>query len=142
MPSYVATYMHGEGAIGVLVELRFRESTSARTSELQALGRDLAMHIAAMQPKVVHPAQLNIGEWSAELERISASPSIAAMLPEERVEALRMAREKYEDHFCLLKQPFIKSSSALVEDRIAEAASQLGEQIEVVRFTRFAASSE
>ena len=138
MPGYVCAYVHGEGAVGALVELRFRESTTARTSELQTLGRELAMQVAAMQPLVVNPSQIGTAEWSEELARISASPSIVAMSPPERVEALRKARERYEGHFCLLKQPFIKSSTQLVEDRVAEISAQLAEQIEVVRFTRFA----
>ena len=142
MPGCVTSYVHSEGTVGALVELRFKDSTSARTSELQTLARELAMQVAAMQPSVVNPSQLNSTEWSEELARISASASIAAMPPSERVEALREAREKYEGHFCLLKQPFIKGPPGLVEDRIAEVSAQLGEQIEVVRFARFAVPSQ
>ena len=141
MPGYVASYVHGEGVVAALVELRFRDSASSRTSELQTLGRELAMQVAAMTPSVVNPSQLNTVEWKEELARISASPSIVAMSPSDRIEALRKARERHEAHYCLLKQPFIKSS-ALVEDRIAEVSKRLGDQIEVVRFARFAVPSE
>lgn len=135
MPGLVASYVHDEGRIGVLVELRFRESTSARTTELNLLARELAMQVAAMQPAVVNPSQLNATEWSTELARLSSSPSIAS-LPAAELEA---ARRQYERNFCLLKQPFIKDDSILVEDRVAEVAHSLSERIEIVRFCRYVA---
>lgn len=112
MPTYIASYVHGEGIAGVLVELSIRESTSARTADLQLLGRELAMHIAAMAPRVVNPSQLNIDEWNEELARISSSASIAALPPAARLAALQAARVKYERDFCLLKR--VRTAEALL----------------------------
>ena len=136
--NYVASYVHSDGIAGALVELSVGDITSAKTAELQDLGRELAMHITAMAPRVVNPSQLNIDEWNAELSRLSSSASIARLPPAERVEALRAARERYERDFCLLKQPFVKDESLTVEDRISRTAGALGERIEVLRFARFA----
>ena len=141
MPSLVASYVHDEGRVGVLVELRFRESTSARTSEFNMLAHEIAMQVAAMDPVVVNPSQLNATEWSHRLAQLSSSPSLASLAPGERIAALETGRLQYERQFCLLKQPFIKDDTVLVEDRIAEVAAQLSERIEVVRFCRYAADA-
>jgi elongation factor Ts len=137
MPGSIASYVHNEGALAALVELRYRESTTVRTEAFQALARDLAMHIVAMHPVVVKPSQLDRHAWSERLASLSSQ--LQQLPPQERLPQLERARTDYERSFCLLKQPFVKGSGATVEEHLAEVSSQLSERIEVVRFVRLEA---
>ena len=138
MAGFVASYIHGHGEIGVLVELGFSSESLASHPEVVSLGYDLAVHIAAMQPKGVQPSDLSASEWDSEVEQLSRSASFMNGSPEQRAEILSAARKRFEGHFALLKQPFIKGSRQFVEDRLAQVEALVGEPISVVQFARFA----
>ena len=134
MPGYIASYTHDEGRAAALVLLRFRESTSARTAELQLLGRELAMQVVAMRPAVVAPSDVDEVAWRQELAGLRGTGLLSGTSAD-RLGEINAARANYERTFCLLKQPFVKDSTLTVEQRIEEVAAQLSETIEVVRFS-------
>ncbi len=138
MPAYIASYLHGEGRIGVLVHLECVDDFVLRTSEFKTLARDIAMHIAAMQPIAVSPDDLDPGIWDDEVSRYR--PMLSGLSVEKRQELLRDARKRHESNFCLLKQPFVKDDRKTVEQLISDESAQLGKNIRIVKFVRYDAN--
>ena len=104
----VESYIHGEGRIGVLVEINCETDFVARTDEFRLLARDVALQIAAMNPSAL------------TLEDV----------PED-------VRESEREGAALLTQPFVKESGQTVQQRIEETVASTGENIRVARFTRY-----
>ena len=104
----VESYIHGEGRIGVLVEINCETDFVARTDEFRLLARDVALQIAAMNPSAL------------TLEDV----------PED-------VRESEREGTALLTQPFVKESGQTVQQRIEETVASTGENIRVARFTRY-----
>ncbi len=132
----VESYIHGNGRIGVLVQLACETDFVARGAEFQELARELAMQIAAMSPVAVAPEDLP--EEMVEAEREVQRQQVADK-PEniqERIIEGKMA--KFYAEACLLKQPYIRDDggSKTIEDLIKEKIAKLGENIEVRRFVR------
>jgi elongation factor Ts len=135
MFGYIASYVHNEGQIGVLVELSCKDSFTARTAEFRTLARDIAMHIAASKPISLEPSDLDPLLWDAEVAKMR--PALAKLEVSERQRRLIDAREQYERNFCLVKQPFVKDDKQTIEELIAGANAQFRESIRVVRFVRY-----
>ena len=133
----VASYIHGGGRIGVLIEVNCETDFVARTEDFQELVRDLAMQVAASAPSYVSRHQ--VPEDIVGKERlILEEQAQASGRPEPIVAKMVDGRlEKYFQEICLLEQPFIKDPSQTVQALIQAKIAKTGENIAVSRFARF-----
>ena len=133
----VGTYIHAGGKIGVLVELNCESDFVARTEDFQELLRDIAMHIAATDPRFVSREEVTEADLAREKDVYRAQAAATgkpAPVVEKIVEG-KMA--KFYEEVCLLDQPFIKEQSTTIKQIIATKVAKLGENISVRRFARF-----
>jgi len=133
----VGTYIHAGGKIGVLVELNCESDFVARTEDFQELLRDIAMHIAATDPRFVSREEVTEADLAREKDVYRAQAAATgkpAPVVEKIVEG-KMA--KFYEEVCLLEQPFIKEQTISVGQLIATTIGKLGENISVKRFARF-----
>ncbi len=133
----ISSYIHTNNKIGVLVELNCETDFVARNAEFQELGRDIAMHIAAMNPLFVKPEdvpeELVLKErkiWEEQLILEKKPANIQAKIIEEK-------KKKFREEISLLSQPFVKNPEIKVGDLIAEKIGKIGENIQVGKFVRF-----
>jgi elongation factor Ts len=133
----VGSYIHAGGKIGVLVEVNCETDFVARTDGFQELLRDVAMHIAAAEPRFVRREEVTPGDLERE-RAIYQEQALASGKPPAVIEKIVTGKlEKYYSEFVLLEQPFVKNPDQTVGQRIAEAVAKLGENIQVRRFSRF-----
>jgi elongation factor Ts len=133
----VGTYIHAGGKIGVLLELNCESDFVARTDDFQDLLKDIAMHIAAVDPRYV--AKDEVTEADLEREKdVYRAQGAASGKPANIIEKMLEGKlAKFYEEFCLLEQPFIKDSSLTIAQLIAQKVAKLGENISVRRFARF-----
>ena len=134
----ITSYMHGEGRIGVLLEVKCETDFVAKNEEFKELAHDIALHIAAMDPRYVRPEDIPADVLAVEKKMFEEQTSELNKPAEIVNQIIEGKVKKYYDEVCLLNQPFVKNDSMTVKDRIAESVSKLGENIEVGRFVRFA----
>ncbi len=133
----VGSYIHGNGSIGVLVEVNCETDFVARTDEFQALVRDIAMHIAASDPKFLSRDEVTSDDLEAE-KRIYRQQALDEGKPEKIVDRIVEGKmDKYYSQTVLLEQPFVKDPDHTVEQMIVEKVAKIGENIQVRRFTRY-----
>jgi elongation factor Ts len=133
----VGTYIHAGGKIGVLIELNCESDFVARTEDFQELLRDIAMHIAAVDPRFVSRDDVTAADLEREKE-IYRAQAAATGKPANIIEKMLEGKlAKFYEEFCLLDQPFIKESSQTIAALIATKVAKLGENISVRRFARF-----
>lgn len=133
----VGTYIHAGGKIGVLIELNCESDFVARTDDFQELLRDIAMHIAATDPRFVGRDEVSQSDLDREREVFLAQPAMKGK-PEAVIEKILEGKvAKFYEEVCLLDQPFIKESSQTISQLIAGKVAKLGENISVRRFARF-----
>src|SRR5262249_4041135 len=133
----VASYIHAGGKIGVLVEVQCEDDFVARTDDFKDLIKDIAMHIAAADPKFVRKEDVTPEAYEHEKEIYraqAASTGKPAPVVEKIVEG-KMA--KFYEEVCLLNQPFVKEPGISVQQLVASKIGKLGENISVRRFARF-----
>ena len=133
----VGTYIHAGGKIGVLLELNCESDFVARTDDFQELLRDIAMHIAATDPRYVGREEVTAADLEREKD-VYRSQAAATGKPPAVIEKIvegKMA--KFYEEFCLLQQPFIKDPAVTIEELIKQKIAKLGENISVSRFARF-----
>lgn len=133
----VASYIHAGGKIGVLVEVNCESDFVARTDDFRSLVHDIAMHIAASDPRFIRKEDVTAEAYEREKE-IYRAQARATGKPDNVVEKIvegKMA--KFYEEVCLYEQPFIKEQSISVAQLIASKIGKLGENIAVRRFARF-----
>jgi len=133
----VGAYVHPGGKIGVLVEINCETDFVARTAEFQALLKDIAMQIAAANPRYVRPE--DVSEDEVEKERdVYRHQALESGKPEKIIEKIVEGKmERFYSEVCLLEQGFIKDPDRKVADILNDAIARLREKIEVRRFARF-----
>ena len=133
----VASYIHMGGRIGVLVEVNCETDFVAKSDDFQTLVKDIAMHIAAANPKYVSEAEVDPKELENEKEILRAQ-ALNEGKPAAIVEKMVEGRVKkfYED-VCLLNQHFVKNPDVTIKDLLTEATLKIGEKISIRRFVRF-----
>ena len=133
----VDSYLHGEGRVGVLIEVNIETDFAARNQDFKQLVRDLAMQVAAMKPLYLKESE--IPESVLETERqIARNQALADGKPEKVVDRNVEGRvKKYIEEFCLMNQAFIKDESKTCEQVVKEMIAAIGENISVRRFTRY-----
>ena len=133
----VGTYIHAGGKIGVLVEVNCESDFVARTDDFQELLKDIAMHIAATDPRYVRREDVTAEDLDREKE-IFRAQAAATGKPAPVVEKIVEGKmSKFYEEVCLLDQPFIKDQTVAIKDMIATKVGKLGENITVRRFARF-----
>lgn len=133
----VASYIHMGGKIGVLVEVNCETDFVAKSDDFQLLVKDIAMHIAAANPKYVTEAEVPTAELDAEKEILKVQ-ALNEGKPANIVERMIEGRiKKYYEDVCLLNQPFVKDSSKTIKDILTEATLKIGEKISIRRFVRY-----
>jgi elongation factor Ts len=133
----VGTYIHAGGKIGVLIELNCESDFVARTEDFQELLKDIAMHIAATDPRYVRKEDVTPEDMEREKE-IYRAQAAATGKPAPVVEKIVEGKmSKFYEEVCLLDQPFIKEQSITISQLIAQKVAKLGENITVRRFARF-----
>jgi len=133
----VANYIHAGGKIGVLVEVNCESDFVARTEDFKELVHDIAMHIAASDPKFVRKEDVTSEAFAREKD-IYLAQAIASGKPANIAEKMVAGKmEKFYEEVCLLEQPFIKDQTINISQLIAAKIGKLGENISVRRFARF-----
>jgi elongation factor Ts len=133
----VGTYIHAGGKIGVLVELDCESDFVARTDDFQELLRDVAMHIAAADPRFVTRDEVTPEDIEREKE-IYRAQAVATGKPANIIEKMLEGKlGKFYEEFCLLDQPFIKDQTQTIAQIVATKVAKLGENISIRRFARF-----
>lgn len=135
---FVGMYVHATGKIGAMVGLACETDFVARTEDFQQLAKELAMHVAAMNPEYLSPDDVpdDVREKEKDIyrEQLAGEGKPAAMI--EKILEGKLAKF-YEQH-CLTKQPFVKDDSKTVEELVTEAVTALGENIRIASFSYLA----
>ena len=133
----VGSYIHGGGKLGVLVEVNCETDFVARTDGFQELVRDIAMHIAAAEPRFVRREEVTADVLERE-RAIFSEQALASGKPANVVERIVTGKlEKFYSELVLLEQAFVKNPDQTVGQLIAEKVGKIGENIQVRRFARF-----
>jgi len=132
----IASYIHQGAQLGVLVEVNCESDFVARTAEFQTLVHDIAMQVAAAEPKFIRKEDVTPEDLEQEKE-IQRARALAEGKPEKMVDRIVEGRmQKYYEEVCLYEQPFIKENTITVGDLIKQAIAKLKENIQVARFVR------
>jgi elongation factor Ts len=133
----VDSYIHAGSQVGVLIEVNCESDFVARTKEFQTLVHDLAMQVAAADPKFVRREDVTESALAQERD-IQRARALQEGKPEKMVDKIVEGRmNKFYEEVCLLEQPFIKENTTSVSDLIKATIAKLGENISVSRFVRF-----
>lgn len=133
----VEAYIHGNGTVGVIVELNSESDFVARNKDFKVLAYDIAMHIAAMKPEYLREEDIP-ADAKAKMQAVFAEEVAKTGKPEEIKK--KMLEGKIGTYFAektLLKQAFIKNPEQTIEDLIKVYIQKFGERIELRRFARF-----
>lgn len=133
----VASYIHAGGKIGVLVEINCETDFVARTDEFQQLVQDVAMHIAAADPRFAHRDEVTDDVLDRERE-IFRQQAIEQGKPENVVDRIVEGKlSKFYSENVLLDQAFVKDPDQTVGELVTAKIAKIGENIQVTRFARF-----
>lgn len=136
----IASYIHMAGRIGVLIEVNCETDFVARNENFQALVKDISLHIAASSPRWIQrsevPADLIAKEREIGAEQVKGKPAnIVDKIVDGKI-------DKFYAENCLLEQAFIKNTDVTVGDFIKSKITELGENLIVRRFVRYAVGEE
>jgi elongation factor Ts len=133
----IGSYIHMGGKIGVLVEVNCESDFVARTDDFNTLVKELAMHVAAADPKWVRredvPADAIEKEkaiYRAQMEKENKPPQVMDKIIEGKLGS-------FYSQFVLLDQPSVRDSAVTISQLVAQASAKTGENIQVSRFVRF-----
>jgi elongation factor Ts len=133
----IEMYSHLANRVGVMLELNSESDFVARTEMFGTLAHEIALHIAAMDPKYVSRDDVPQDEVERELEVLRAQTKGEGK-PDAIIEKIVTGRlEKFYEETVLLEQPFVKDDSKTIQDLINDAIAQLGENIILRRFVRY-----
>mgnify|MGYP003546417763 FL=1 len=133
----IGHYIHHNQRVGVLVELNCETDFVARNELFQNLAKDLAMHIAMMNPRYVSAEEIPAEELEKE-RQIYIQAALNEGKPQQIAEKIAEGRlKKYLEEVVLLEQPFVKDDKVKVKELIQQAIAKIGENIVVRRFCRF-----
>ena len=132
----VGHYIHAGGKIGVIVEVNCESDFVARTDDFQRLCHEIAMHIAALDPRYVRREEVTQEILDRERE-IYREQARATGKPDPVIEKIVAGKmEKFYEETCLYEQHFIKDESVTIREMIDQMIAKLGENISVRRFVR------
>jgi elongation factor Ts len=133
----IESYVHTGGKIAVLVELNCETDFVARSEDFQSLAHEIALHIAASNPRFIRTEEVDEQTLADEREVFLSQAQAEGKPPEiaERIVEGKMSR--YYSETVLYEQPFIRDPDHTVSELIADAVNRIGENIVVSRFVRF-----
>jgi elongation factor Ts len=133
----IGSYIHHGGQLGVLVEVNCESDFVARTDDFKELVHDVAMHIAAADPKFIRKEDVTQEVMDKERE-IQRARALLEGKPEKMVDKIVEGRlNKFYEEVCLLEQPFVKEATLTVGQLVKTKIAKLGENIGIARFVRF-----
>jgi elongation factor Ts len=137
----VGSYIHMGGKVGVLVEVNCETDFVARGEEFQQLVKDIAMHVAAAEPRFVSREEVPADALDKEREIARAQAKNDpknANKPDQVIDKIVEGRlNKYYEEAVLLDQPFVKDPAKTVGDLVTEKTAKTGEKISIRRFARY-----
>src|SRR5881628_2844105 len=133
----VESYIHAGGKIGVLVEVNCESDFVARTEDFKELVHDIAMHIAASDPKFVRKEDVTPEAYEREKDIYRAQAASTGKPPQVVEKIVEGKMGKFYEEVCLYEQPFIKDQTISISQLIASKIGKLGENVAVRRFSRF-----
>ncbi|HEX5702406.1 MAG TPA: translation elongation factor Ts [Pyrinomonadaceae bacterium] len=137
----VGSYIHMGGKVGVLVEVNCETDFVARGEEFQQLVKDIAMHVAAAEPRFVSREEVNTDTLDKEREIARAQAKNDpknANKPDQVIDKIVEGRlNKFYEEFVLLDQPFIKDPAKTVGELVTEKIAKTGEKVTIRRFARY-----
>ena len=133
----VGHYIHMGGKVGVLVEVNCETDFVARTDDFQALAKEIAMHVAAADPRFVNRSQVPASELEKEKD-IYRAQFAASGKPAPVIDKIVDGKlGSFYAQICLLEQPSVRDPNVTIEQMLAAATAKTGENITVSRFVRF-----
>jgi len=133
----VEAYIHGNGRIGVLLEVNCETDFVARNETFRSFVKDIAMHIAATNPTYITKEEVSADAIEKE-KAILRAQALNEGKPEKIIEKMVEGRiSKYYEENCLLEQAFIKDPDLKVVDILNNLTAKIGEKISIRRFTRY-----
>jgi len=133
----VESYIHGNGRIGVLVEVNIETDFAAKSDEFRAFVKDIAMQIAAAKPEYVDKSEIPEAVIEKEKEIIRAQSQKEGK-PANVIEKMLTGRlEKYYKEVCLLEQPWIRDPAMTIRQLLNDRIAKIGENMNIRRFVRY-----
>lgn len=133
----VELYSHGNGRVGVMLEVNCETDFVARSQEFRNFAHEIALQIAAMAPKFVRAEEIPAEVLEHERE-IARKRTLEEGKPENVVDRIVEGRiEKFKDEVCLLRQPYIRDEGMTIEKLLMQNIASIGEKIIVRRFQRW-----
>lgn len=133
----VESYIHGNGRIGVLVEVNIETDFAAANDDFKQLVKDIAMQIAAARPEYVRKEDVPAETLEKEMNILKAQARNEGK-PEKIIDKMVEGRiEKFYKEICLLEQPWIKDPDKTIKQLVTEKIAAIGENINVRRFVRY-----
>ena len=133
----VAQYIHAGGKIGVLVEVNCESDFVARTDDFKRLINEIAMHIAASDPKFIRKEDVTPEDYEREKDIFRAQTAAMGKPPQVVDKIVEGKMAKFYEEVCLYEQPYIRDQAVTISQLITTAIGKLGENISVRRFARF-----
>jgi elongation factor Ts len=134
----VSCYIHPGGRVGVMLEVNCETDFVARTAEFQELVKNLAMHIAASQPRFVSREEISDSILSAEREVYEAQARSLGRPDAALPKIVEGKVAKFFQETCLMEQPYVRDPNQTVKDYLTGIIAKTGENIRVRRFARYA----
>jgi elongation factor Ts len=137
----VQTYIHAGGKLGVMVEINCETDFVAKTDDFQSFAKDVAMHVAAMNPIAVRREDISEDLVARESE-IYKKQAMDSGKPENIAEKIVTGKldkyfSEFSSEFSLLEQKFVKNPDLSIQDLLNDLIAKMGENITVKRFSRF-----
>jgi elongation factor Ts len=133
----VEAYIHAGGKLGVMVEVGCETDFVAKTDDFKAFAKDIAMHIAAVNPLAVSREEVPADVLQREKD-IYINQALESGKPQQIVEKMVGGKvEKYLSEICLLEQKYVKNPDLTVQDLLNELVAKMGENISIKNFARF-----
>ncbi len=133
----IGSYIHAGGQLGVMVEVNCESDFVARTADFQEMVHDVAMHIAAADPRYLKREDVPAEVIEKEKE-IARARALNEGKPEKVLDRIIEGRiVKFYEEVCLLEQPFVKEATLTIEQLVKTKIAKLGENISIARFVRF-----
>jgi elongation factor Ts len=133
----IGSYIHAGGQLGVLVEVNCESDFVSRTADFQELVHDIAMHVAAADPRFLKREDVPAEVIEKEKE-IARARALNEGKPEKVLDRIIEGRiVKFYEECCLVEQPFVKEATLTIDQLVKTKIAKLGENISIARFVRF-----
>lgn len=133
----IDAYIHQNGKVGVLLELRSETDFVARNDEFKHLAHEISLQIAAMKPRYVRESEIPADVLAEEREIFKKEVEGIDKPAQVKESIIEGKMKKRAAELCLLSQPYVKDQDKTIQMLIEEVTAKLGEKIEIGRFVRF-----